>query len=244
MRREEVAMLAGVSAEYYLRLEQGRHRNPSAHVLEAIGRVLRLDGESITYLLDLVANNSRQKKRRRVQHETIPAGVEKLIAALPMPAFVEGRYLDILAANALAASVSPRLVVGGNRIIDVFLDPDERELLLDWDSATETLVAAFRQSVGTHLDDPRLIELVGQLSLASPRFRRLWARHDIGGRRGAVMRLRHPPVVGDLNLNWEKLIVAEAQHLSIAVGHADSGTEDAEKLAFLAATVPAEVEGQ
>ncbi|WP_113700019.1 helix-turn-helix domain-containing protein [Nonomuraea lactucae] len=234
LRREEVAMLAGISNEYYLRLEQGRYRNPSAQVLEAVARVLRLDDESVTYLLQLAAEKSRTG-RRRPRQETVPSGVQKFVAALPMPAFVEGRYLDVLAANALASAISPRLVAGANRLYDVFLDPDERDLFIDWDIATEGLVAAFRQSVGTRLDDPRAVELVGQLSLASPRFRRLWGRHDIGGRRGAIMRLQHP-LVGELHLNREKLIVGEAQNLTIAVYHADFGTEDADKLALLAST--------
>jgi transcriptional regulator with XRE-family HTH domain len=232
LRREEVAMLSGISGEYYLRLEQGRYRNPSPQVLEAVARVLRLDDESVTYLFGLAAGH-RRAARRRPRAEVVPSGVRKLVAGLPVPAFVEGRYLDVLAANALATAVSPRLVAGANRLHDVFLDPDERDLFLDWDIATEGLVAAFRQSVGTQLDDPRSIELVGQLSLASPRFRRLWGRHDIGGRRGAVMRFRHP-LVGELHLNREKLIVGEAQHLTVAVYHADFGTEDAEKLALLA----------
>ena len=96
-------------------------------------------------------------------------------------------------------------------------------------------MSTFRQSVGTRLDDPRSIELVGQLFLASPRFRRLWGRHDIGGRPGALMRFRHP-LVGELHLNREKLIVGEAQNLTVAVYHADFGTVDADKLAVLAST--------
>ncbi|HEY0260253.1 MAG TPA: helix-turn-helix transcriptional regulator [Lacisediminihabitans sp.] len=235
LRREEVAMLAGISNEYYLRLEQGRYQHPSAQVLEAIARVLRLDDESLTYLLGLAAEKSRTG-RRRPRREVVPSGVQKLIAALPLPAFVEGRYLDVLVANPLATAISPRLIVGANRLRDVFLDPDERDLFLDWDLATEGIVASFRQSVGTQLDDPRFIELVGQLSLASPRFRRLWGRHDIGGRTGALMRLQHP-LVGELHLNREKLIVGEASNLTIAVYHADAGTADADKLAMLASTV-------
>jgi transcriptional regulator with XRE-family HTH domain len=231
LRREEVAMLAGISHEYYLRLEQGRYRNPSTQVLEAVARVLRLDDDGVTHLLGLAAEKPRAT-RRRPRRETVPAGVQKLVASLPMPAFVEGRYLDVLAANAWAAAISPRLVVGGNRIRDVFLDPDERDLFIDWELATEGIVASLRQSVGTQLDDPRFVELVGQLSLASPRFRQLWARHDIGGRRGALMRFQHP-LVGELHLNREKLIVAEAQNLTVAVYHADIGTEHADKLALL-----------
>lgn len=234
LRREEVAMLSGISNEYYLRLEQGRYQHPSTQVLEAVARVLRLDDESVTYLIGLAAEKSRTG-RRHARQEAVPSGVLKLIAALPMPAFVEGRYLDVLAANALATAISPRLVVGANRLRDVFLDPDERDLFIDWDIATEGLVASFRQSVGTQLDDPRSIELVGQLSLASPRFRRLWGRHDIGGRRGATMRFQHP-LVGELHLNREKLIVGEAQNLTMAVYHADVGTEDADRLALLAST--------
>jgi transcriptional regulator with XRE-family HTH domain len=234
LRREEVAMLSGISSEYYLRLEQGRYRNPSIQVIEAVARVLRLDDESVTYLHRLAAAKSRTG-RRRPRQETVPSGVQKFVAGLPIPAFVEGRYLDVLAANALATAISPRLVVGANRLHDVFLDPDERDLFIDWDLATEGLVASFRQSVGTQLDDPRAVELVGRLSLASPRFRRLWARHDIGGRRGAIMRFQHP-LVGELHLNREKLIVGEARNLTVAIYHADEGTEDADKLALLAST--------
>lgn len=235
LRREEVAMLAGISNEYYLRLEQGRYRHPSAQVLEAVARALRMDEESEAHLLRLAAEKS-PAARRRPRQELVPIGVQKFVASLPMPAFVEGRYFDVLAANALATAISPRLVVGANRVIDVFLDPDERDLFVDWDQATAGLVASFRQSVGTQLDDARAIELVGQLSLASPRFRRLWGRHDIGGKRGAIMRLAHP-IVGELQLNREKLIVAEAQNLTIAIYHADPGTADADKLALLASTV-------
>lgn len=235
LRREEVAMLSGISAEYYLRLEQGRYRNPSVQVLEAIARVLRLDADSVTYLVGLVAEKPRSS-RRTVRRETVPPSLAKLVASLPMPAFVEGRYLDVLAANSLAAALSPRLVTGANRLRDVFLDPDERALFVDWDAATGVLVSAFRQSVGAETDDIRFVELVGELSLASPRFRRLWARHDVGGRRGGVVRFDHP-VVGELNLNREKLILAEAPNLTVAIYHADSDGPDAEKLALLSSTV-------
>jgi transcriptional regulator with XRE-family HTH domain len=119
LRREEVAMLAGISADYYLRLEQGRDRNPSAQVLESLARVLQLDDDATAYLLGLGAEKPR-RLRRRARRETVPPGVVKLVAALPLPAFVEGRYFDVLAANALATALSPRLVPGGNRLRDVF----------------------------------------------------------------------------------------------------------------------------
>jgi transcriptional regulator with XRE-family HTH domain len=231
LRREEVAMLAGISADYYLRLEQGRDRNPSAQVLESIARVLHLDDDTIGYLFGLVVDKPR-RPRRRPRKESVPPGIVKLVAALPLPAFVEGRYFDVLAANPLATALSPRLVAGANRLRDVFLDPAERALFPDWDRATEGLVAGFRESVGTDTDDPRFIELVGELSLASPRFRQLWARHDVGSRRGAAVRFDHPQV-GEIRLNREKLFVSGTEGIVLAVYHPDPGTDDADKLALL-----------
>jgi transcriptional regulator with XRE-family HTH domain len=231
LRREEVAMLAGISADYYLRLEQGRDRNPSVQVLESIARVLQLDDDTMAYLLGLAADKPRRPRRPR--KETVPPGIVKLLAALPLPAFVEGRYFDVLAANPLATAVSPRLAAGANRLRDVFLDPAERALYPDWHRATEGLVAGFRQSVGTDTDDPRFIELVGELSLASARFRQLWARHDVGGRRGAPVLFDHPQV-GELRLNREKLFIGGTEGIMAVVYHPDPGTADAEKLALLA----------
>lgn len=231
LRREEVAMLAGISADYYLRLEQGRDRNPSRQVLESIARVLRLDENTTAYLIGLAVQKPRRARRPR--KETVPPSIVKFLAALSLPAFVEGRYLDVLAANPLAAAISPRLVAGANRLRDVFLDPAEQALFPDWELATQGLVAGFRQSVGTDTDDPRFIELVGELSLASPRFRQLWARHDVASRRGAMVRFDHPQV-GELRLNREKFAVSEAPGLMLAVYHPDPGTDAADKLALLA----------
>ncbi|MGK3206299.1 helix-turn-helix domain-containing protein [Amycolatopsis sp. MEPSY49] len=237
LRREEVAMLAGISADYYLRLEQGRDRNPSRAVLESLARVLQLDDDTTAYLVSLTEAKPRRPRRRR--KERVPPSTVKFLAALSLPAFVEGRYLDVLAANPLAAAISPRLVAGANRLRDVFLDPAEQALFPDWELATRDLVAGFRQSVGTETQDPRFIELVGELSLASPRFRELWARHDVANRRGATVRFDHPQV-GELVLNREKLLVSEAPGLVLAVYHPDPGTDAADKLALLAsAALPA-----
>ena len=232
LRREEVAMLAGISADYYLRLEQGRDRHPSVQVLEALARVLQLDDDATAYLLSLGAAQPR-RPRRRPRKETVPAGIAKLVATLPVPAFVEGRYFDVLAANPLATALSPRLAAGRNRLRDVFLDPAEQALYPDWEAATEGLVAGFRQSVGTDTDDPRLIELVGELSLASPRFRQMWARHDVRGREGAPMLVDHPQV-GELRLNREKLFIGGTEGMMLVVYHPDPGTDNADKLALLA----------
>ncbi|MET7377059.1 helix-turn-helix domain-containing protein [Micromonospora arida] len=232
LRREEVAMLAGVSADYYLRLERGRDRNPSVQVLESIARVLQLDDEHVTYLLKLVADTPR-KRRRRPRKETVPAGALKLLGSLVQPAFIEGRYFDILASNSLATALSPGLVEGGNQLRDLFLNPAEQALHPDWEDITECFVANLRQAVGTDIDDPRFIELTGELSLASARFRQLWARHEVRGQRGTPIRLDHPQV-GEIILNRERLSIAGADGLMLVVFHPDAGSSNAEKLSLLA----------
>jgi transcriptional regulator with XRE-family HTH domain len=232
LRREEVAMLAGISADYYLRLEQGRDRHPSVQVLESLARVLQLDDDGTAYLLSLGADKPR-RTRRRLRKETVPSGICKLLGSLTLPAFVEGRYFDVLAANPLASALSPRLVAGRNRLRDVFLDPAERSLYPDWEQATVGQVAGFRESVGTDTDNPRFVELVGELSLASDRFRRLWARHDVRVREGASVTLDHPQV-GELTLNREKLAIGGSAGQLLVVYHADRGTTSADKLSLLA----------
>lgn len=232
LRREEVALLAGISADYYLRLEQGRDRSPSRQVLESVARVLQLDDDGTAYLLSLGADRPRAA-RRRTRREIVPAGVRMLLGTLGLPAFVEGRYFDVLAANPLATALSPRLVVGGNRLLDLFLDPAEQHLYPDWPDACSGMVAGFRESVGTDVDDPRCIELVGRLSLASPRFRELWARHDVAGPEGAPLQLDHPDV-GGLTLHREKLAITGSAGLVLVVYHPEPGTRDADTLALLA----------
>nr|GID90498.1 hypothetical protein Ade03nite_94220 [Actinoplanes derwentensis] len=132
-----------------------------AHVLGAV-----VGGGGTAYLMGLAA--PQRRRARRPRRENVPSGTAKLLRALPLPAFVEGRYLDVLAANPLAGALSPRLVTGGNRLRDVFLDPAEQAMFPDWERAAAALVAGFRDSVGTDTGDPRCIELVGELSLASP----------------------------------------------------------------------------
>jgi transcriptional regulator with XRE-family HTH domain len=231
LRREEVAMLAGISVDYYLRLERGRDRNPSVQVLESLARVLQLDDEHLTYLLSLGAEKPR-RTRRTPRPETVPAGTAALLPTLPYPAFVEGRRFDILAANAMATALSPRLSTGSNQLLDVFLDPAEQSLHLDWDGTTECYVASLRKAVGTDTDDQRFIELVGELSLASPRFRALWNRHDVAEQRGGPVPFDHPQV-GEVRLRRERLAISGTDGLTLVIYHAEAGSSDAEKLALL-----------
>ena len=232
LRREEVAMLAGISADYYLRLERGRDRNPSLQVLESIARVLQLDDDHFTHLLTLVAEVPRQR-RRRPPRATPPTGALKLLDALVQPAFIENRYFDILASNDLARALSPGLAVGGNQLRVMFLDPAEQARHPDWETVTECFVANLRQAVGNDTDDPRFIELTGELALASPRFRQLWARHEVRGQRGTPIRVIHPQV-GEMTFNRERLAIAGAQDLVLVVYHPDAGSSDADKLTLLA----------
>ncbi|MEU3853798.1 helix-turn-helix transcriptional regulator [Streptomyces sp. NPDC029554] len=234
LRREEVALLAGISVDYYLRLEQGRDRNPSVQVLEALARVLLLDDDATEHLLALGADRPR-RRRRRPARETVPHGVAQLVATLPLPALVEGRYFDVLAANPLATALSPRFTPGANRLRSLFLDPAEQALYPGWEQAAAGMVAGFRQSIGADTDDPRCIELVGELSLASPLFSRLWARHDVVACAGAPKYVDHPQV-GGLWLNRERLSVDGTIGQTLVVYHPAPGRTDADSLTLLAAT--------
>jgi transcriptional regulator with XRE-family HTH domain len=242
LRREEVAMLAGISADYYLRLERGRDRHPSLQVLEAIARVLQLDDEHFAHLLGLVSEVPR-RRARRTRRQAPPAGVLALLHSLVQPAFIEDRYFDVLAVNRTATALDPGLVVGGNSLRDLFLDPAAQALHPGWEDVTECFVANLRQAVGTDVDDPRFIELTGELALASPRFRQLWGRHEVRGQRGTPLRFDHPQV-GELTLNRERLTINGAEDLMLVVYHPDAGSRDAEKLSLLASAALPTSSGQ
>ncbi|MGK5682919.1 helix-turn-helix transcriptional regulator [Actinoplanes sp. URMC 104] len=228
LRREEVAMLAGISAEYYLRLEQGRDRTPSVQVVEALARVLRLDEDGAAHLMAL----SRPRRRPARRAERVPAGIDMLVQTLNVPAFVVNRYRDVLTANRLAVALSPLMAPGVNRLLAAFTDPVAREYHPDLDQNAASVVAQLRAEVGTDTDDPRFQGLIGELSLKSEQFRKLWARHDI--RRGGsdTAHIRHP-LVGDLHLRREKLAVVGSDGLQMVLHHAEPGTPSAASLAQL-----------
>ncbi|WP_370949782.1 helix-turn-helix transcriptional regulator [Amycolatopsis sp. cg5] len=229
LRREEVATLAGISADYYLRLEQGRDRNPSPQVLEALAKVYGLDVAATHYLLSLSTARAAPRRPRR---EVVPTGVRQLLDTIGLPAFVENRLFEVLAANRLAAALSPTMRPGMNRLRAVFLDSAERKLHPEWEQATAGMVAAFRSSIGTEVDDPRITHLVGELSLASQRFRTLWARHDVKPLAGGPARMLHPEV-GMLELRREKLAIGDSDGQLLVIYHAEPGSESAQSLALL-----------
>ena len=230
LRREEVATLAGISADYYLRLEQGRDRHPSAQVLTALARVFDLDAAATAYLLSLA--EPQPSRARRPPRRTVPKGVLQLLEVLDLPAFVEDRMFDVLAANPLATALSPSIRPGRNRLRSLFLDEDERALHPDWEQATAGLIASFRASIGSDVDDPRIAQLVGELSLGSDHFRRLWGRHDVRSLGGGVARLDHPRV-GMLELSREKLPIGDSGGQLLVIYHAEPGSASSDALRSL-----------
>jgi transcriptional regulator with XRE-family HTH domain len=231
LRREEVALLAGISSDYYLRLEQGRDRHPSVQVLEAIARVLRLDEPATDYLLGLAAPRLHHRHGGPAQ-EIVPATIRQLLEVLGQPAFVEGRYFDVLAANELAGALSPSLQAGRNRLLSVFLDPAERTLYPDWDDVTARLLADFRTSAGNDVGDQRFAQLRNELSRSSDRFRQLWSRHEVQSLEGMPTRIHHPRV-GDLTLNRDTLGIGGTDRQLLVIYYAPPGTSSAEKMALL-----------
>lgn len=231
LRREEVALLSGISADYYLRLERGRDRNPSAQVLDAIARALRLDDENAAHLR-LLADTAPRRARRRLPVAGPPGSTLNLLHSLRLPAFVEDGYFTVLAANAAATALSPRLVAGRNQLRDLFLDPDERALLPEWENVTECLVANLRQTAGGDIDDPRLVELVTDLAASSPRFHMLWNRHEVRGQRATVLRFDHPHV-GSMRLNRERLALDGVEDMTLVMFHPEAGSADEARLSLL-----------
>ncbi|MEU3292803.1 helix-turn-helix transcriptional regulator [Streptomyces longwoodensis] len=239
LRREEVALLAGISSDYYLRLEQGRDRNPSAQVLRSVARVLRLDAGATAHLLALARPSGAPPAAAPQAPDAVPASVRGLIDGWTRnPAYVQNRYADALAVNRLATALSPNYAPGVNLLRAVFLDPAERALRRDWEELTEEGVAVLRGAVGPDLDGPRLRELVAELSAASERFRQLWERHDVRPRRGRLSRLRHPEV-GDLDLYSNKLSIDGTDGLTLVVFHAEPGSPSEERLEALGAPATA-----
>lgn len=229
LRREELAMLAGISVDYYLRLEQGRDKHPSSQVLAALARALRLDikaTEHLHRLAGLYAVHHHQPPA-----ETTSDGLDQLIEQIPLPAIVTNRYQDVLAANAIARALSPGFAPGENFLRWRLLAPDARDFFVDWDEATGVAVSGLRESAGGNLDDPRLAALIDELSAASDRFRELWARADVGYRTG-ILHMRHA-VAGDLYLRRTRLSVPDSD-TQVFIYHPEPGSDSARALEAIA----------
>ena len=236
LRREEVALLAGVSSDYYVRLEQGRDQHPSPQVLDALARVLQLDDDAAAHLHRLASAPPGRRRRKAVRPEKVPAGIVQLIGSWGQtPAYVCGRYMDVLAVNPLAAALMPWYVKGENLVRAAFLDQRVRDMYGDWERVTESTVAGLRALVGPDVDDPRLNELVGELSVRSERFRQLWARHDARPKRSGATRIDHP-LVGPVELSYERFPIPGTDRQTLGVYHAPPGSPSAQALTLLAIT--------
>ncbi len=227
LRREELATLAGISLDYYLRLEQGRDKNPSAQILDALARALQLDIKGTEYLHQL-ASGSRTDQPVL---ETAADGLNELIDQFSMPAIVANRYQDVLAANQIARALSPGFAPGRNFLRWRLVDPAAREFFVDWDEATDVAVSGLREVAGSASDDPRMRALIAELSAVSPRFRELWARADVGYRAG-ITHMRHPDV-GDLYLRRNRLSVPHSGGQHLIIFRADPGSPSARALEAL-----------
>jgi len=234
LRREELAMLAGISAEYYLRLEVGRDTKPSPQVVEALARALGLDIKATRYLHQL-ANPVISRWDQSVL-DAVVEGLDQLIDELPFPAIVASRYQDVLAANPIAQALSPGFAPGQNFLRWRLLDPAARELYVNWEDATDAAVSGLRELAGALPDDPRMRALIAELSSASPFFRERWGRANVGYRLG-ILHLRHPRV-GDLFLCRNQLNVPHVAHAvgqHVLMYRAEPGSDSARALAELRA---------
>jgi transcriptional regulator with XRE-family HTH domain len=235
LRREELAMLAGVSTDYLVRLEQGRDHHPSMQVVDALARALQLD-EHATAHLHALAQPAPARARRKPKPERAPEGIVQLLASWPVtPALVHGRLMDVLAANPLAHTLAPIYTPGVNLVRATFLDPGVRELYgKGWLKTAQSVVAHMRTQVGVQPEDPRLEELVGELSVRSEEFRRMWARHDVQPRAsGGITTIEHPQV-GRLELRYEKLAIAGGEGVTLVIYHAEPESSSARSLQLLA----------
>lgn len=238
LRREEVALLAGVSVDYYTRLERGNLSGASDSVLDALGRALQLDDAEKAYLFDLAraANASPVARTRSKRSAAVRPSILRLLDAITeAPALIRSSSLDYLAANGLAralfAPVFAEHFPNSGRF--AFLNPAAREFYIDWERVTEDLVASLRTEAGRAPYDKRISDLVGELSTRSDRFRALWAAHNVRYHRTGIKRLHHP-VVGDLELVYEAFELPGDPGLTMSTYTAEPGSASADALKLLA----------
>jgi transcriptional regulator with XRE-family HTH domain len=238
LRRSELSMLAGISNEYYVRLEQGRDRHPSPLVLDALARALQLDEHATAHLHQLAAPAPRRPRRR--QTAKVSAQIDALLRSLDRttPAYVNDRLTNVLAANELAMAVLPLVVPGSNFVRAAFLDPIAGELYDDLDGLQAGAAASLRAFAGPDVEDPELAELVGELSVRSSEFRRLWSRHDVKPMYGALPLIRiNQPQLGPIELFHQKLEIPDTGGQILGLFYAQPGSRSEQAMAMLAATI-------
>jgi transcriptional regulator with XRE-family HTH domain len=231
LRREEVAVLAGMNTDYYARLEQGRERHPSPQILDAVSRALLLDDDARDHLhrlADVVPD-----ARRSYPRETVSPMLRQLLDGYPTtPAFVVNPALDILATNALADALFSPFQQVDNLARMTFLDPAGRHFYARWSWVAQATVASLRQATGVDPHYPPLLELVRTLTEASEEFAELWGSHTVRGKTYDAKELVHPEV-GALSLTYQSFDVRGARGQQLVIYHAEPGSRSAEALALL-----------
>jgi transcriptional regulator with XRE-family HTH domain len=239
LRREEVALLAGVSVDYYTRLERGNLSGVSEGVLDSLARALQLDEAERAHLFDLArAANATQRTRRRSAPQRVRPSVQRLLDAITTaPAWVRNARMDFLAANRLGYALYSELfadpVRPANNARFVFLDPRSQRFYVDWERGADDLVAILRTEAGRNPFDRQLSDLVGELSTRSETFRTRWASHNVRFHRTGIKRLHHP-VIGDLELTYEAMEFPSDPGLTMFVYTAEPGSASEDALKLLA----------
>ena len=239
LRREEVASLAAVSIDYYVRLERGNLKGVSEGILEAVGRALRLTPDERRHLFNLARLANSPHNGHRTQHsQNVRPPVQMLLNSFAGPAWVRNDRMDLLTANqlgtALYAPIFEGAIAAPNKARFVFLDPTAREFYPDWFEVAQSNVAVLRAAAGRNPYDKQLSDLIGELSTRSDEFRSLWADHDVLTYQTGAAKISHP-VVGDVDLFWEALDLVADNGLTIIAYGAEPGSVSAERLQLLAA---------
>ncbi|MEV6592396.1 helix-turn-helix transcriptional regulator [Streptomyces acidicola] len=238
LRREEVALLAGVSVEYYTRLERGGLAGVSDSVLDALVRALQLDEAEREHLFDLARAAGPAPKSARKKRGQVSPSLQRLLDGMTgTPAFIRNGRLDILAINALGQMLYSEAFVGSERPVNLarfcFFDEGARRLYPDWQKAAETSVALLHTEAGRDPSNEQLTELVGELSTRSEDFRSLWARHDVRLHRSGYKEFRHP-AVGDLRLSFDALSLPAERGLTLTAYSAEPNTPSEPRMRRLA----------
>ena len=239
LRREEVAMLAGVSVDYYTKMERGNLSGASDSVLEALARALHLDEAETEHLYDLArAATAAPRTRRKRSPKKVRESLARIIDAIvDAPAWIRNDRGDVLAANALAralySDLMAEIVQPPNNSRFTFLNPKARAFYPNWEQAADDIVAILRSAAGRNPYDKDLTDLVGELSTQSEEFRVRWAKHDVRYHRTGRKQVHHP-VVGDLDLAFEAFDLPGDPGLRMNIYTADPGTPSADALKMLA----------
>lgn len=238
LRREEVALLANISVEYYTQLERGNVRGVSEDVLEAIARALQLDEVERTHLFDLVRAAKRRPTRTRRTPERVRPGVQRVLDSITeSAAFVRNGRLDILSANRLGYALYSEAFANPDRPVNlarfVFLDRQSRRFYANWEGIADAGVGSLRAEAGRDPHDRDLSDLVGELSMQSEDFRVRWASHDVREYRSGTQPFHHP-LVGDLTLSYEALQLTADVGLTLTIYTAEPDSPSQEALNRLA----------